>query len=121
MENGEEQEELLSRVARIDAANLPNRPLVEDLEAIGAVMEHMSLEEFAQAREIMEHLEAVGDLPRELPNPEFFYLLGLSREKCDDLSGAYEGYQMALNLDKDHQPAQEALARVVAANEGDHG
>ena len=48
----------------------------------------------------MENLEAGGDIFREIPNAEFFYILGLSREKCNDYSGAYEGYKMALSLDK---------------------
>ena len=118
LEEGDGQQELLSKIARIDAANLPARPLVEDLEAIAAALEHIHAEEFQPAHEILQNLEAAGDLPREMPNPEFFYLLGLSREKCDDLSGAYEGYKLALSLDKNHQPSQQALERVLSEQRG---
>jgi len=118
LEEGEVKNELQAKLTRIESSNLPDKPLAESLEFVGAALEYINSEEFAQAREIMENLEAVGDLPREMPNPEFFYLLGLSREKCDDPSGAYEGYEMALSLDKNHQASQEALGRVLSEQKG---
>lgn len=118
LEEGEVQNELQAKLTRIESSILPEKPLTESLEIVGAALEYINSEEFAQAREIMENLEAVGDLPREMPNAEFFYLLGLSREKCDDPSGAYEGYEMALSLDKNHQASQEALGRVLSEQRG---
>ncbi len=118
MAEGEEQTELRTRLSRIDAARLPEKPLVNSLELIGAALEHLHLDEFAQAREIMENLDAIGELPREMPNPEFFYLLGLSREKCDDQAGAYEGYKMALSLDEKHEASVGALKRVTSEYRG---
>lgn len=118
LDEGEVQKELQSKLARIESSNLPEKPLAESLETVGAALEYINTEEYPQAREIMENLEAVGDLPREMPNAEFFYLLGLSREKCDDISGAYEGYEMALSLDKNHQVSQDALGRVLSDQRG---
>lgn len=112
LEEGENRTELLNRLERIEESRLPEKPLVQNLEMIGSVIEYLNVEEYPQAREIMENLDAVGEMPREMPNPEFFYLLGFSREKCDDHSGAYEGYKMALSLDKDHQASLEALKRL---------
>ncbi|MBN1958877.1 MAG: hypothetical protein JXQ81_14580 [Desulfuromonadales bacterium] len=106
------REKLTAKLANIDAENLPGQPLVHDLEQVAAAIEHANLEEFIAARQILEHLDLVGDLTRELPNPEFYYLLGLCREKCDDVSGAFEAYSMATQLDKNHALAQDALNRI---------
>lgn len=108
--------ELTTKLARIEAANLPEQPLVDSLENIAAALEQVKLEEFESARDILEHHELVGDLTRELPNPEFYYLLGLCREKCEDDSGAFEAYSTAIKLDKNHQPAQDALNRIHRRN-----
>lgn len=113
LDESENKQDLRERLAKLDAGQFPNQPLVDSLEQIAAVIECINAEEYAQARELMESLEAVGDLPREMPNPEFFYLLGLSREKCEDFSGAYEGFSMALELDKNHQGSQDGLVRMT--------
>ena len=60
----------------------------------------------------MERLEEEGSLPREMPNPEFFYFLGICREKAEDLAGAFESYTKTLELDPDHKSAQEAIDRI---------
>lgn len=118
MEEGQSRAELLARLARIDASRLPEKPLAESLELIAAALGFLDAEDFPRARELMETLDAVGELPRELPNPEFFYLLGFSREKCDDLAGAYEGYKMALSLDEKHEASKVALERVTLEQRG---
>jgi tetratricopeptide (TPR) repeat protein len=112
LEDDKTKAELTAKLARIEASNLPDKPLADSLEKIAVALEHVSLEEFIEAREILEHLELVGDLTRELPNAEFYYLLGLCREKCEDVSGAFEAYSTAVKLDKNHQPAQDALKRI---------
>lgn len=103
---------LQAKLARIEAGNLPQQPLLESLEQLATAREHSNRAEYPQAREILENLEAVGDLGRELPNPEFYALLGLARESCVDLSGAFEAYSTALQLDNDNQTAQQGLQRV---------
>lgn len=118
LEEGEAKNELMARLARIDAGNLPESPLVESLERVAAAMEYMRLDDHLTARELLEKLEQIGDLPRELPNAEFFYLLGLCRENCDDPSGAYESFSTALELDKNHPASQQALERLHISNKG---
>ncbi|PLX99039.1 MAG: hypothetical protein C0622_11080 [Desulfuromonas sp.] len=112
VEGDDNKEKLLERIAKIDAGTLPERPLIESLEELGAALELIGQEEYEDARLILNKLEVTGDLPAELPNPEFYYILGLSREKCHDLSGAYEAYNTVLKLDKDHHDAREALGRI---------
>lgn len=112
LQDGEAKEELLSRLARIEANNFPEPFLVDSLETVAAAMEYIQIEKYLEARELLEMLEIVGDLPRDLPNAEFFYLLGLCRENCDDPSGAFESFSLALNLDKNHQSSQQALERI---------
>ncbi|MCW8893133.1 MAG: hypothetical protein OQL18_07425 [Deltaproteobacteria bacterium] len=114
LEDGDSKEELTARLARIEASNVPDQPLTDSLETLAAAIEQINLEEFEDARKILEQLDTVGDLTRELPNPDFYYLLGLCREKCDDETGAFEAFSAAATLDKKHQLAQEALSRILA-------
>lgn len=118
LEEGDSKTELLNRVARIETNQLPAQPLIEKLEAIGIAMEHYHVEEYPEACIIMERLEEEGTLPAELPNPEFFYFLGLCREKTEELAAAFESFSKALELDPQHEAAQEGLNRIVEPNEG---
>jgi len=117
LEDGEPKSELLDRVARIETNQLPEQPLIEKLEAIGIAMEHYHVEEYPEACIIMERLEEEGTLPAELPNPEFFYFLGLCREKTDELAAAFESFSKTLELDPQHEAAQEGLDRIAESNE----
>jgi len=62
----------------------------------------------------MEHLAGESGLPQEMPNPEFFYLLGLCRESCQNFTGAERAFQQALQVDSTHEPSVAALARVAS-------
>ena len=117
LEDGDSKTELLERIGRIENNQLPPQPLLESLEGIGVAMEHYHIEEYPEACIIMERLEEEGSLPREMPNPEFFYFLGLCREKTEELAGAFESFNKTLELDPEHQQAQEALERILSANE----
>lgn len=117
LDDGEAKNELMKRIERIDMNQLPEQPLLDKLEAIGAAMEHYHIREYPEACTIMERLEEEGILPNELPNPEFFYFLGLCREKTDELAAAFESYNKVLELDPGHEAAQEALDRILDANE----
>ncbi len=112
LEEGESKAKLQARIERIVAGELPAQPLVEKLESIGVAMEHYNIREYQQACHIMELLEEEGSLPAELPNPEFFYFLGLCREKMHDEAGAFESFSKVLELDPGHQAAQQGVDRI---------
>jgi len=107
---------LQQRVARISAGQHPQLPLIDDLEAIGIAAEHFSAKEFEAAAEIMNRLEEEAVIPEELPSPEFFYFLGLCREKWGEISAAFEAYAKALEIDPDHQASSEAIDRITTDN-----
>lgn len=113
LETGEAKDELIDKLERIISGDIPEQLMVESLETVGAAMEYFNLEEYQDACNIMEKLEEAGSLPRELPNPDFFYLLGRCREKCENLSGAFESFSIAEELDKNHKAARQALERVM--------
>lgn len=116
---GSAKDELQQRVARIENGQLPAQPLIESLEQIGVAMERYQIEEYAEACEIMERLQQEGNVPQELPNPEFYYFLGLCREQNGNKPEACEAFGKALELDSKHQPSQEAIDRLcVPASEG---
>lgn len=117
LDDGDSKSELLARIDRIETSQLPPQPLIENLEAIGIAMEHYHVEEYPEACIIMERLEEEGSLPRELPNPEFFYFLGLCREKTKELAAAFESYSKTLELDPEHQAAKEGIDRIQDINE----
>ena len=106
-------------LARIAAHNVPTQPLIRSLEQLGQAKEFSDAADYSQARQILEQLEANGDLTRELPNAEFYGLLGLSREYCNDLSGAFEAYSTALTLDDKYSSAQQGLERITAKSGGE--
>ncbi len=118
LEKSDSKTELLGRIERIENNQVPPQPLIEYLESIGIAMEHYHVEQYPEACIIMERLEEEGSLLREMPNPEFFYFLGLCREKTEELAGAFESFNKTLELDPQHQAAQEALDRILDANEG---
>ena len=109
---------LQQRLERISGADLPSRPLVEDLEAVGIAMEHYHQQEFAEAKLIMDQLEEQGWLPRELPSPDFFYFLGCCREKAGDAAGAFEAYAKALDIDPQHEGAAAGREGILDGPEG---
>lgn len=118
LEDGESKAELQDRIERIESNQLPSAPLLESLEGVGVAMEHYQVEEYAEACRIMEKVEEEGSLPRELPNPEFFYFLGLCREKNEDLSGAFESFSNALGQDPQHEASQQGIDRIQDTGKG---
>ncbi len=109
----EARNQLQQRIEKISANQHPPQPLIDDLEAIGIATEHFAVKEFDAAAEIMNRLEEEGILPVELPNPEFYYFLGLCREKSGEDAAAFEAFSKALETDPDHQPSSAALERIT--------
>jgi tetratricopeptide (TPR) repeat protein len=118
LENGPSKVELAARIETIVSGNLPKQPMIDSLETIGIAMEHYHVKEYAEACIIMERLEEEGRLPAELPNPEFFYFLGLCREKTEASAAAFESFSKVLQLDPLHEAAQQGLDRIVDGNQG---
>ena len=118
LEDGASKAELTARIEKIVAGDLPKLPMIDSLEAIGAAMEHYHVKEYTEACLIMDRLEEEGSLPNELPNPEFFYFLGLCREKSTEPAAAFEAFSKALALDPQHEAAQQGLERIVDGNMG---
>ncbi|HKJ04367.1 MAG TPA: hypothetical protein VJ974_02130 [Geopsychrobacteraceae bacterium] len=115
---GESRQALVQRLQKIAAEELPVRPLVEDFESVGIAIEHFHLQEFDQAKLIMDRLEEEGSLPTEMPSPDFYYFLGLCREKAGDSAGAFQSYSDALEIDEQHEAATEGKERVLDGKEG---
>ncbi|HEY5673226.1 MAG TPA: hypothetical protein VIR78_05960 [Malonomonas sp.] len=116
LSEGAAKVELTERLEKIASGCLPKQPMIDSLEAIGIAMEHYHAEEYPEACLIMERLEEEGSLPAELPNPEFFYFLGLCREKNTDPAGAFESFSKTLELDPQHEAAQQGLDRILDGN-----
>jgi len=97
---------------KISAGTLPDPPLVVSLAQVGEALALFDQGESQDALDRMEMVAQKGSLVTELPNPEFYYLLGLCREKCHNNEGAKVAFGQALLLDQNHQPSREALSRV---------
>ncbi len=97
----------------MEEGDVPAHPLVEILETIGVATEHFTQKDYPLASEIMDRIEEEGILPRELPSPEFFYFIGLCREKCQQSAAAFEAFNKALEIDPDHAAFKEALDRIM--------
>lgn len=104
---------LAERIAALTPETIPLRPLEESLEQVGCARQLFDRGAFDQARTLLEEVLNQGDLARVMPFAEFFYLLGLCREIAEDFAGAYEALMTATTLDEKHEPAQQALARVM--------
>lgn len=103
---------LLLKASEVDPPALETSPLIDELEALGATLLLIGRGHFAQGLEILERLQGEGRLMAELPNPEFYYLLGHCREKCNDPHEAMVAYIQALELDPEFPPALEAFHRL---------
>jgi len=107
------REQLNQRLEQIKNHQLPPHPLVDDLEAIGVATEHYAAREYADAAEIMNRIAENEVLPTALPSPEFYYFLGLCREKTDQTAAAFEAFTRALVVDPEHLASTEALQRIT--------
>jgi len=105
--------------ARLDAlkrGEVPRRPLLEDLEAIGEAMVLYGAGDQVQAGLILEDIEERGDFCRTFPLAEFHYLLGMCRQRAGEAGAAFESFENALRIDPDYAPAIEA--REAFLNQG---
>jgi len=105
-----------AQIESLEALGEPERPLLQDLEDIGSAMQLMAGNDHDQAKLILEKLEEENIIPIQFPNPDFYYMLGICREKTGDLAGAFCSYNDALQLAPEHQPSIEARDRVTGGN-----
>lgn len=113
LEEGAARSALTDRMERIAAMEVPDHPLVDDLEAVGSALEACGEGDFETACLILDRLEEEGTITSEMPAPEFYYLLGLCREKTGNPGGAFEAFERALELDPDYVPAREGREAVL--------
>ena len=66
----------------------------------------------SRSYDVLESLEERGVLTVELPNPDFYILLGKCREECNDAVGAFEAYEKALELDPESIAVMIAMAAI---------
>jgi len=102
---------LLKRAADLLLSPEEN-PLVDELEALGETLVLIASGDFAQALAILERLQEQGRVMDELPTPEFYYLLGHCREKCNEPEQAMVAYVQSLEVDPGFAPAQDGFARL---------
>lgn len=113
LEDGSAREALAARIARTEKQGFPDHPPIDDLEAIGEAMERYGNGDFHGAGMILAKLEEEGTVPAEFPSPEFYYLLGMCRDKEGDAAGAFEAFDKALELAPDYAPALEGKNRIL--------
>ena len=97
---------------RIESKNLPEFPLVKSLNMVAVAAKNYEEGFYSDAHRLMESIAEEGSLPDQLPNPEFYYLLGLCREKCHNISTARQAFEQALTLEPTHPLAIDAIDRV---------
>lgn len=91
---------------------LPGHCLVDDLEKIADAMQLYSAGKYSLATEILERLEMDKYFTHELKSADFLCLLGMCRLKTGDMAGAFEAATQALEMDPEHQQAQEVLEAI---------
>lgn len=102
---------LSDRAAALENA-ATSAPLVDELEALGTTLVLIGAGDCATALELLERLEESGRVTRELPTPEFHYLLGYCREQTGDPRSALVAYGAALALDPEYAPALTGFERI---------
>lgn len=110
---GAARQKVLDRILRLEAAGLPEAPLVDALEAIGEAMELYGNGHIEEALVVMERLEESSAIPAECPSAEFYYLLGMCRGKTGDAGGAFAAFERALELAPEFAPALQGKEAIL--------
>ncbi len=110
---GPVRQALTDKIAQIAGQQIPDHPLVDDLETIGEALELYGDGDLRNALLIFERLEEEGRVLSEFPSAEFYYLLGMCRGRSGDPAGSFAAFESALVLDPEFVPAIEAKERLV--------
>lgn len=105
--------DIANRIRRLEQEEVPDHPLLDDLEAVGMSLALIAAGSCEDALADLERIEEEGSLLRELPMAEFFHLLGHCRERCGDPAGAFAAYEKALDLDPMLSLANEGRERML--------
>jgi len=111
------KEAFLQRIETVKSGDVPDHPLVDDLEAVGLAMSLYGEGDFKGAVEILERIEEEGTLLSEIPMPELYYMLGVCREKTDDIAGAFDSFDKALLIDPEFSHALDGKDRLLDRKE----
>lgn len=111
--DGPVRQALIDKIAQIAGQEIPDHPLVDDLETIGDAFDLYGEGDMRGALLILERLEEDGRIPKEFPSVEFHYLLGMCRGRCGDSAGAFAAFENALLLQPDYAPALQAKDRLI--------
>ncbi len=114
---GEAANSLLSKAAAIEGSELPDHPLVDELETIGEAMALQAAGEVRQALVLLERLEEQGRVVIEFPSAQFYFLLGVCRQACGETAGAFDAYERALALDPAFHQAEAARESILSGGE----
>jgi tetratricopeptide (TPR) repeat protein len=106
------RESIAARIAACSCDGCPESALVDDLEAVAEAMRLHALGDDAQAVSVLERLEEAGRLTTTLPSADFYWLLGVCRQRCGDAGGAVRALHQAMDLEPGHAAAQQALASL---------
>ncbi len=111
------KEAMQKRVDQLQGWDVPEYPLLDDLEQLSLALQAHDCSNYAEALQILAAVEERGFLLREFSFPEFYYLSGLCRLNLQDLAGARDGYLKALQIDADFEPASAELAKLEKRGE----
>ncbi|TYP00300.1 hypothetical protein EDC39_101465 [Geothermobacter ehrlichii] len=100
------------QIERIDSWEVPDYPLMDDLEAMGQALELHGQKDFTAALQRLGEVEKRGGLLADFALPQFFHLAGLCHEGLGEDPRAEERYRQALEVDADFAPARERLAAL---------
>jgi len=101
-----------ARLQACIAIGLPDHPLVDDLEQVGEAMQLYAAQEYRQATELLERLEADEYFMSEFNSADFLCLLGMCRIKTGDPGGAFDALSQSLTMAPDHEQAREAIQSI---------
>ncbi len=113
VDDEETKSTIFARIKTLAELGTPGKPLLADLESIGEAMQLLAAAEPEAANSILEQLEREQIVTTEFPNPEFFSLLAISRERSGDTSGAQAAFAMALELDPSNQESLDGIDRLL--------
>ncbi len=87
--------------------------LIDNLEAVHKAMELYAADNFSLALAILDRIEEEGRFAEEMPSAEYFYLLGMCRQKNGEEKGAIKALERSLALNDQYDPARQALDALM--------
>ena len=113
VQDEETKSSIFARIEVLNGQELPEKPLLSDLESVGEAMRLLASGAPEEANCILERLDREQIITTEFPSPEFFSLLAISRERSGELSGAQAAFARALELDPSHQESLNGVDRLL--------